>query len=351
MSRLTENSIEEFALQLLEKSGYQYIYGPDIAPDSEKPERESYEAVLLIDRIKEAVGRINPRVPLEAQGEALKQIQRLNSPELITNNESFHRMLTDGIKVSYQKDGRERGDIVWLIDFMRPENNDFLVINQFTVIENRVNKRLDIVLFVNGIPLVVIELKNTADERATIKSAFNQLQTYKESIPSLFTYNGIIVISDGLEARAGSISAGYSRFMSWKSTDGKTEASNLTSQIETLITGMLNKETLLDLIRHFIVFDKSKKEDSDTGIITIETVKKLAAYHQYYAVNKAVRSTLRAVNIAYEGQHQTLSLEPGQEFGDRKGGVVWHTGICQAKLDSFGFKISPLNFQFQVLMY
>ena len=325
MTRITENTIEEFALQLLEKSGYQYIYGPDIATDGEKSERESYETVLLIDRIQDAVGRINLKVPVEARQDALKQIQRLNSPELITNNESFHRMLTEGISVSYQQDGRDRGDLVWLIDFKRPENNDFLVVNQFTIIENGVNKRPDIVLFVNGIPLVVIELKNPADDRATIKSAFDQIQTYKSTIPCLFTYNGITVISDGLEARVGSISAGYSRFMSWKSAGGEVEASNLTSQLETLITGMLNKETLLDLIRHFIVFDKSKKEDLKTGVTTIETEKKLAAYHQYYAVNKAVKSTIRAANIEDEGKQQEFTIAPGQELGDRKGGVVWHT--------------------------
>jgi len=177
-------------------------------------------------------------------------------------------MLTEGVKVSYHRDGNERGDLVWLIDFKNPENNDFLVVNQFTVVENGVNKRPDVVIFINGLPLVVIELKNPADENATVKSAYKQLQTYKQAIPSLFTYNEILVISDGLEARVGSLSAGFDRFMAWKSLDGKAEASHLISQPEILIKGMLNKETLLDLIRHFIVFDKSKKEDKETGQIT-----------------------------------------------------------------------------------
>ncbi|VUT28285.1 MAG: hypothetical protein SYNGOMJ08_00854 [Candidatus Syntrophoarchaeum sp. GoM_oil] len=309
MNKITESEIEKFAIELLEKQGYQYIYAPDIAPDSDTPERRSFEDVLLSDRLQTAVGRINPKIPAEAREDAIKQIQRLNSPELIVNNEEFHRMLTEGIKVSYQKDGNNRGDLVWLIDFKNPDNNDFIVTNQFTVRENGVNKRPDIILFVNGLPLVVIELKNPAEETATVKSAFKQLQTYKQAIPGLFIYNGFMVISDGLEARAGSLSAGFSRFMAWKTSDGKVEASPLIGQLETLIKGMLNKETLLDLIRHFIVFDKSKKEDKETGIITIQTVKKLAAYHQYYAVNRAVGNTIKAAS----------------ETGDRKGGVVWHT--------------------------
>ena len=189
MTKITENTIEEFAIELLERLGYQYLYAPDIAPDGEKPERNSYEDVLLTERLKTAVNRINPNIPIEAREEAIKEIQRINSPELIANNETFHRWLTEGINFSYQKDGQQRGDLVWLIDFENPENNEFVVANQFTVIENGINKRPDVILFVNGIPLIVIELKNPADENATIKSAFKQLQTYKQVIPSLFTYN------------------------------------------------------------------------------------------------------------------------------------------------------------------
>lgn len=309
MHKLVENDIELFGIEQLEHLGYQYIYAPDIAPDGEKPERKTFEDVLLIERLQEAVGRINPNVPAEARDEAVKQIQRINSPELIANNETFHRMLTEGINVTYQKDGNSRGDLVWLIDFENPDNNDFIVANQFTIVENGINKRPDLILFVNGIPLVVIELKNAVDENATIRTAFKQIQTYKQAIPSLFTYNGFVVISDGLEAKAGTISAGFSRFMSWKSVDGKKEASHLVSELETLINGMLNKKTLLDLIRHFIVFEKTKREDLKTNLTVIETTKKLAAYHQYYAVNKAVERTILA----------------SAENGTRKGGVVWHT--------------------------
>ncbi len=219
---------------------------------------------------------------------------------------------------------------MWLIDFANRANNEFVVANQFTVIENHQNKRPDLVLFVNGIPLVVIELKNAVDENATIKAAYQQLETYKQAIPGLFTSNAFVVISDGLEAKAGSLSAGYSRFMSWKSADGKAEASHLVSQLEVLINGMLNKATLLDLLRHFIVFEKSKKEDAKTGVITITTVKKLAAYHQYYAVNAAVASTLRATDMAEPKAAQTPAScgLPGvaqQPKGDKKAGVVWHT--------------------------
>jgi len=332
-NKITESEIETFAVDLLESSGYQYIYGPDTAPDSDTPERESFEAVLLLERLQTAVRRINPTLPAAVIEDAIKQIQRINSPELIANNETFHRLLTEGVKVSYQKDGKERGDLVWPVDFKNPENNDFLVCNQFTVIENDVNKRPDVILFINGLPLVVIELKNPADENATVKSAFQQIQTYKSAIPGLFTYNGITVISDGLEARAGTISSGYSRFMVWKSADGRKEASHLIGQLETLITGMLNKKTLLDLIRHFIVFEKNKKEDLQTGITTIETVKKLAAYHQYYSVNKAVESTIRAAALVDEGSLKVkespaaygLPSVKNQEKGDRRGGVVWHT--------------------------
>lgn len=349
MKKITESEIEEFSIKLLEHQGYQYIYAPSIAPDSDQVslplgeteergfKRESFEDVLLVDRLKTAVGRINPDIPEDIRDDAIKQMLRLNSPELITNNEAFHRMLTEGIKVSVQKKGDRRGDLVWLIDFRNPDNNDFLVVNQFTVIENGVNKRPDLVLFVNGLPLVVIELKNPADENATVTSAFEQMRTYKDAVPSLFTYNGVMIISDGLEARAGSISAGFSRFMAWKTSDGKVEASPLIGQLETLIKGMLNKKTLLDLIRHFIVFEKSKKEDKKTGIITIQTEKKLAAYHQYYAVNRAVESTLRATGYMPEKdptQAGAVSVPPesyglpgvkNQPKGDRKGGVVWHT--------------------------
>ena len=309
MHKITEDAVEQFAIELFERLDYQYLHGPDIAHDSDNPLRDSFEDVLLQESVRTAINRINPTIPPGAREDAFKQVQRIHSPELLANNETFHRMLTEGIKVSYQHEGNDRGEIVWLVDFDNPENNEFKVVNQFTVIENNVNKRPDLILFVNGLPLVVIELKNPTDENATVKSAYKQLQTYKDTIPSLFTYNCILVISDGLEAKAGSLSAGLSRFMTWKSPGDESKASSFVTEMETMIAGMLNKATLLDLIRHFIVFETSKTEDAKTGITSIQTVKKLAAYHQYYAVNKAVVSTIRA----------------SAAEGDRKGGVVWHT--------------------------
>ena len=309
MTKITENAIEEFAIELLENQGFEYLYGPTIAHDGETPLRESYADVVLDDILKQAVARINPKIDAEAQADAIAQVKRISSPDLMANNETLHRLLTEGVNITKRDAGEDRGDYVWLIDFEVPENNSFHVVNQFTVTENQATKRPDVILFVNGLPLVVIELKNAADEKATVKSAYQQIQTYKATIPSLFTFNGLCIISDGLEARAGSLSAGLSRYMSWKTSDGESEASHLVSQLETLIKGMLSPQVLLDLVQNFITFETSKKEDPVTGLTSIETVKKLAAYHQYYAVNKAVASVVGA---------------SGSD-GDRKGGVIWHT--------------------------
>ncbi|MDP1559687.1 MAG: type I restriction endonuclease subunit R [Nitrosomonas sp.] len=331
MSKLNESAIEDLAIQHFERLGYSHIHAPDIAPDGDHPERTRYDEVLLTGRLEKALKRINPGMTAMVLQTALKEVERIHSPELLANNETFHRLLTEGVKVSYQQDGNERGDIVWLIDFENPGNNEFVVANQFTVIENNQNKRPDLVLFVNGIPLVVIELKNAVDENASTQSAFRQLETYKRSIPSLFTYNALLVISDGLEAKAGSLSAGFSRFMTWKTADGKVEASHLVSQLETLIKGMLSKKTLLDLVRHFVVFEQSRKEDPHTGVISIHTVKKIAAYHQYYAVNAAVASTLRAADMGLSSKIMQSPASYGlpdvtkQPRGDKKAGVVWHT--------------------------
>ncbi|MFM8341931.1 MAG: type I restriction endonuclease subunit R [Methylomonas sp.] len=329
MTKLTENAIEAYAIELFQQQDYLYLYGPDISPDGDTPERQSYQDVLLVGRLERALHRINPHISPALLQIALKDVLRNHSPELLANNEAFHRLLTEGVNVSHHQDGAERGEVVWLIDYANPDNNEFVIANQYTVIENHQNKRPDLVVFVNGIPLVVIELKNAIDENATIKSAYQQLETYKQTIPSLFVSNAFLVISDGLEAKAGSLSAGLTRFMSWKTADGKSEASHLVSQLETLIKGMLNKATLLDLVRHFIVFEKTRKEDPKTGIISIHTVKKVAAYHQYYAVNAAVKSTLRAADMADGIQENPASYGlpsvKQQPRGDKKAGVVWHT--------------------------
>ena len=309
MTKLTESSIENWAIELLQAQGYTYLYGPDIAPESATAERARYDEVVLVEHLRAAVRRINPLIPIAVQDEAIAQVLRIASPDVLANNEAFHRLLTEGVPVTVQVGGESRGDFVRLVDFDAVDMNDFVVVNQFTITHNHQTKRPDVVVFVNGLPLVVLELKNAADENASVNSAHRQLETYMQAIPSLFTFNAFSVISDGLEARAGTISAGLSRFMMWKSADGVAEASRLQSQLEVLIAGMLNRETLLDLVRSFVVFEKTDHTDADTGLIRIQTVKKIAAYHQYYAVNKAVASTIRAAS----------------SNGDRKGGVVWHT--------------------------
>lgn len=333
MIKISESQIESFAIQLFEHLGYKSLYGPDIAPDGPNPLRVSLEEVVLKESLRKSVQRINHKLPVAVCEDAVNEVLRIASPDLLANNEQFHRMLTEGISVSVHRDGAERGELVWLIDFDNPLNNEFTVVNQYTIVENGRNKRPDLILFVNGLPLVVIELKNAADENATLQSAFRQVETYKEAIPSLFTYNELIVVSDGLEARAGSLSAGFSRMMAWKSADGKAEASRLVSQLEVLIQGMLNRESLLDLIRSFTVFEKTKTEDVKTKITTIKTVKKVAAYHQYYAVNKAIESTIRATGINRSSDYSlhespvNYGLEDvkSQPVGDHKAGVVWHT--------------------------
>jgi type I restriction enzyme R subunit len=309
MKPITEDKIETFAIEVLQSMGWEYVHGLAIAPGAEQAERENFEQIILVDRLRKSVSVLNPNIPHDAQEQAIQKLLRIYSPELLHNNETFHQLLVEKVKIPYQQDGFERSYEVALMDFENPLNNEFLCVNQYTIVEKNQNKRPDVLLFVNGLPLVVIELKNAADENATMRKAFDQLQTYKSTIPSLFTYNAICVISDGMECKAGSVSAGYSRFMTWKTADGKKEASRFIPQLEILLKGMLNPSTLLDLVRNFIVFEKSKKEDPKTGITQIETVKKLAAYHQYYAVNKAVQSSIIASGAN----------------GDKRGGVVWHT--------------------------
>ena len=304
MTKIFESTIEEFVIELLQNQGWQYL-----APEEQELERPNLNEVVLKNRLKLAIEKINPTISEEAREQALRQVLNLPSQNLIDNNEAFHRLLTEGIEIEVMGEEGIKGDKVWLVDFAHPENNEFIACNQFTVIENNINKRPDVVLFVNGLPLVVIELKNPIDENATVQKAFTQLQNYKNAIPSLFYYNATLVASDGLDARAGTISSDISRFLAWKSSDGFKEDTATTPQIETLIKGMLGKEVLLDLIQHFIVFEKSKKEDAKTGLSSVVNIKKIAAYHQYFAVNKAIEETLRATS----------------EQGNGKAGVVWHT--------------------------
>jgi len=277
-SKITEDEVEQVAIELLEEQGYSYL-----TPEEWEVERDGLSNVLLKNRLKAAIDKLNRSIPEEAKEQALRVVTNLPSQNLVENNEAFHKMLTDGIDVEYMSDHGVKGDKVWLIDFTEPANNDLVVCNQFTVIQNSTNKRPDVVLFVNGLPLVVIELKNPADENATVKKAYTQLQNYKNAITNLFFYNGILLASDGLDAKVGSLTAGWSRFMVWKTRDGAKEDKVTIPQMQTVIQGMLRPDVLLDLIKQFTVFEKTKKEDIKTGFTTIETAKKIAAYHQYYA--------------------------------------------------------------------
>ena len=298
MNTISENDIELIAIGYLQKMGYTHLQGPDISPDGEHPER-SYTDVVLTTRLRDAIDKLNLHLTADAKEEVLKKALRTESPNPVINNENFHRYLTEGLDIEIRTTEGIRGVKAYLVDFNEPLNNEFVCISQFTVTENNNNKRPDIILFINGLPLVVIELKNAVDENANTESAFNQLQTYKTYIPSLFTYNSLLIASDGWEAKAGTITSDWNRFSKWKTKDGKTTADTLIPEMEIMFKGMLNKHTLLDVIRHFIVFEKNK----DT------TLKKVAAYHQYYAVNKAVTTTQKAA----------------AESGDRRAGVVWHT--------------------------
>lgn len=308
--KIFESTIEEFVIELLENQGWQYL-----SPEDQEVERLSasggtdFGQVVLKNRLKRAIDTLNPTIAEEAKEQALRLVLNLPSQNLMDNNEAFHRLLTEDIEVEVMGADGIKGDKVRLVDFDNAENNEFIVCNQFTVTENNITKRPDVILFVNGLPLVVIELKNPVDENATVAKAFMQLQNYKNAIPSLFHYNAALVASDGLDAKMGTISSDISRFLAWKSSDGYKEDKATVPQIETLTKGMLNKQVLLDLVGHFVVFEKTKKEDAKTGLASVVTVKKIAAYHQYFAVNKAIEKTLVA----------------SSENGDRKAGVVWHT--------------------------
>ena len=306
---MTESQLENNIIQLLQSQGYTHIYGPTIAPDITTIERNSFEEVILKQRLINAVNKLNPNIPEEAKQQAIKQIINIHSIDQTANNESFHNYITNGIEVEYLKDGYLKGTRVILIDYEHPENNEWLCINQYVIQYNNLIKRPDIILFVNGLPLVGIELKNPEDENATLESAYQQFQTYKNYIPLLYDYNSLLVISDGVDAKYGSLTAPLTRFMTWKTKDGIQEDPITEPQINTLVKGLLNHSTLLEIIKDFTVFEKEKKYDDETGLTRIETVKKIAGYHQYYAVKKAIQSTIQA----------------SSENGNGKAGVMWHT--------------------------
>src|ERR1043165_7252255 len=266
---ITESEIEQIALDILRDDlGYEICFGPDIA-EGDAAER-THSEVILKGRLQESIHRINGHIPADAREEALKIVLRTNALNDTDSNEAFHRLLTEGVDVKYGiGEGKSKTDKVWLIDFVHPEHNAFCAVNQFTIIEGLNNKRPDIVLFINGLPLVVIELKNSTDEKADVSAAYKQLQTYKKLIPSLFRYNAFMIASDWDFAKAGTISCDMSRFMAWKTADGVNVIdSSIQAELEPMMRGMLNKETVLDIIRHFIVFEQGREQ----------TVKKIAAY-------------------------------------------------------------------------
>ena len=292
--KITENEVEELALDILKEQGYKILHGLEISPGGSKQERSDFREVVLKNRLLSAIEELNPGIPKDAQEEAVKKVLRISSPNQILDNQQFHKLLTEGVPISFRKSGDMKHETVSLVDFDHPEKNEFLVVNQFTIIEDKYNRRPDIILFVNGLPLAVIELKNLAEEKANIDDAFTQLQNYKNQISSLFRFNEILVISDGTLAEAGTLSSTRDWFVTWKTIDEKIPKNKL--GLEVILKGMFNKKVFLDLIRSFVVFEKDK-----------ETIKKIAAYHQYNAVNKAVESTIKAIK------------------GNKKAGVVWHT--------------------------
>jgi type I restriction enzyme R subunit len=288
MARLTESVVEDATLAWLEGLGYAVLQGPDIAAGMVGAERNdlNYRDVVLEGRLRQSLVRLNPDLPTEALEDAYRKLKRTDAPSLVERNRALHRMLVDGVTVEYRrKDGSIAGAQARVIDFDTPNNNDWLAVNQFTVKEGQQTRRLDVVLFVNGLPLAVIELKNPADENATIWGAYQQLQTYQAQIPALFATNAALVVSDGVQARIGSLGAGKEWFKPWRTITGREDASAKLTELQVVLEGVFEKRRFLDLLRYFIVF-----EDEGGGKLT----KKMAGYHQFHAVNVAVEETLRA---------------------------------------------------------
>ncbi|XAG70377.1 type I restriction endonuclease subunit R [bacterium 19CA06SA08-2] len=296
---MTEDQLEQEVLGWLAETGYRVVCGYDVAPDSDNPWRANFNQVLLLDQLRGAIARLNPSVPMVAREDALAQVVNLDTPAQLSANRAFHRLLVNGVPVQYQRDGETVGDFVRLVDFENPAANEWLAINQFTIKGPKHTRRPDIILFVNGLPLVVLELKNPADVHADIWKAFDQLQTYKEQIPDLFQYNEIMIASDGSEARMGSLSADAERFMQWRTVDGvNLDPYGEFGELETMVRGILSPAMLLDYLRFFVLFE-------DDGRL----VKKIAGYHQFHAVRAAIEQVV-------------LASRPD---GSHKGGVVWHT--------------------------
>lgn len=334
MTDLTEDAIEQNLIDLLKAQGYDYFHGSILAPTGDEPQRDAFDSVVLEKEFKASLKKLNPNLPESARVEAYQHVLHLGSNDIMSNNEKFHQMLTDGVTVEYFKEGQSIGLQVKLVDFEAPENNNFWVVNQFVIKENNQSKRLDIVLFINGLPLVVVELKSAISEKATLEKAYTQIQNYKTAIPSIFNYNALCIISDGIDARTSTVSAPFSRFLAWKSP--LREDNGILPELQIMAEQMLKKDVLLKLIRFNTVFETEEIKDERTGLLSLVKIKKIAAYHQYYVVEKAIRSTLRAINIErsfidkgseIKGEPEVygLSSVKDQANGDMKAGVVWHT--------------------------
>src|SRR5436853_283513 len=300
MTAIAETHVEEAALAWLAELGYATVSGLDIGPDGNEPERANYGDVVLIERVRAAIAKLNPTLSPETCAEVLAKLTQTETPSLVEENRRLHRYIIEGVPVEVKRpDGSIGGEQARLIDFDDPKANDWLAVNQFTVIENKAYRRPDVVIFVNGLPLAVIELKNPGDENATLDGAFNQLQTYKAQITSLFRNNAVLIISDGIAARIGSLTSEAERFMPWRTITGDDLAPKGAPELETVLKGVFDRRRFLDLVKDFIVF-------GDTGS---DLSKILAGYHQFHAVRKAVAHTLAATAVG----------------GDRKVGVIWHT--------------------------
>ena len=315
---LTESVVEDAALGWIQSLGYAIAHGPEIAPGETAAERKNYEQVVLEDRLRQVLARLNPTLPAEALDDAFRKLTHPEGATPDARNRIIHRWLVDGVTVEHRRaDGSIAGAQARVIDFDFPDKNDWLAVNQFTVTENKHTRRVDVVLFINGLPLAVIELKNAADENATIWSAFQQLETYQQEIPTLFAYNAALVVSDGVEARIGALGAGREWFKPWRTIAGEAIADPKLPELLVITEGVFQKNRFLDLLRYFIVF-----EDMGGG----QVVKKMAGYHQYHAVNAALQETLRAARAQERANRSPeLVLRHGGKPGDRRIGVVWHT--------------------------
>jgi len=311
---ITEDQLEQLCLDWFRYIGYDYTCGYDIAPDGDSPERSDYRQIILFDRLLTQLQKINPHIPVSVLETVSQQIAKPETPILIKSNKAFHRLLLEGVRVEFKDEGKSKTDYVQLVDFTDVTNNQFLVVNQYTITGSKGNRRPDVIVFINGLPLAVIELKNPADENADIWSAYQQLQTYKDEVSDLFIFNEALVVSDGLNARVGSLTANKERFLPWRTIANEDDKPLLEYRLETLVKGFFKPELFLDYIHYFILFE----QDGDA------LIKKIAGYHQFHAVREAVKATvIAAQQEGFVEKHADYAdkVEPGSG----KAGVVWHT--------------------------